>query len=63
MIPRKRCTQCGAEKPATGDYFTLARGRLRAICRQCQTRIARAHYDRTRRAPGAPPGRHRRWSS
>lgn len=45
--PLKRCTKCGAEKPATTEYFKRHYDGLHPRCKECKRADDRAYYART----------------
>ncbi len=36
MEQMKTCSKCGEKKPATAEYFSFHKGKLRAACKECQ---------------------------
>lgn len=44
ILPQKRCTKCGVEKPLTA--FSLYKGSPRRQCRACMQVYNRAYYER-----------------
>lgn len=47
MNETKRCTKCGEEKPATGEYFSPDKRRsdgLKSWCKECKNRQQRERY-------------------
>lgn len=45
----KQCSICGLEKPLTDFAFrNKTKGTYRTNCRQCQSEIMKAHYDRNK---------------
>lgn len=42
IIPRKRCSACGLEYPATPEYFHKNGKRLRSVCKSCHNARTKA---------------------
>lgn len=40
--PLKRCYKCGKKKPATGDFFTRAYGKVDTLCLMCNRAAVKA---------------------